>query len=81
MSSRLMLSITYSRHVKLAAPLLVLGVPNRNFHYATNPRDPKIVAAVDRWSLFKGYLCYKRSNWDLTMVAVVDRWSLFGGGR
>ncbi len=49
--------------------------------YNDHPRDPKIVAAVDRWSLFGGHLCHKRSNWDLKTVAVVDRWSLFGGGR
>jgi hypothetical protein len=49
--------------------------------YNDHPRDPKIVAVVDRWSLLGGHLCYKRSNWDLKTVAVVDRWSLFGGGR
>ena len=49
--------------------------------YNNHPRDPKIVAFVDRWSLFGGHLCYKWSNWDLKTVAVVDRWSLFGGGR
>ncbi len=49
--------------------------------YNDHPRDPKIVAVVDRWSLFRGHLCYKTSNWDLKIVAVVDRWSLFGGGR
>jgi hypothetical protein len=49
--------------------------------YNDHPRDPKIVAVVDRWSLFGGHLCYKWSNWDLKIVAVIDRWSLFGGGR
>jgi hypothetical protein len=49
--------------------------------YNDHPRDPKIVVVVDRWSLFRGHLCYKRSNWDLKIVAVVDRWSLFGSGR
>jgi hypothetical protein len=49
--------------------------------YNDHPRDPKIVAVVDRWSLFGGHLFYKRSNWDLKTVAVVDRWSIFGGGR
>ncbi len=49
--------------------------------YNEHPRDPKIVAAVEWWSLFGGYLCYKRSNWDLIIVVVVDRWSLFEGGR
>jgi len=46
-----------------------------------HPRDPKIVAVVDRWSLFRGHLCYKMSNWNLNKVAVVDRWSLFGSCR
>ncbi len=46
-----------------------------------DPWNPKIVAFVDRWSLFKGILCYKTSKWDLKIVVVIDRWSLFGGGR
>jgi len=45
-----------------------------------HPRDPKIMAAVDRLSLFGGHLCYKRSNWDLKIVVVVDMWLLFRGG-
>ncbi len=49
--------------------------------YNDHPWDPKILAVVDRWSLFRGHLCYKRSNMDLKTVAVVDRWSIFGGGR
>ncbi len=49
--------------------------------YNDHPRDPKIVAVVDRWSLFGCHLCNKRSNWDLKIVVVVDRWSLFGDGR
>ena len=49
--------------------------------YNNHPRDPKIVAAVDCWSLFGGHLCYKRSNWDLKIMVVIDRWSLFRGGR
>ncbi len=39
------------------------------------------MAVVDRWSLFRGHLCEKNSNWDLKIVAVIDRWLLFGGGR
>ncbi len=42
------------------------------------PRIPKIVAIVDRWSLLRGHLCYKMSNFDL--LDIVDRWSLVGGG-
>ena len=34
--------------------------------------NPKIVAFVDRRSLFTDYLCYKSSKWDLTMVAVIE---------
>jgi hypothetical protein len=49
--------------------------------YNDHPRDPKIVAVVDRWSFFRGHLCNKRPNWELKIVAVVDRWPLFGGGR
>jgi len=49
--------------------------------YNDHPRDPKIVAVVDRWSLFGGHLYYKRSNWDFKIVAAVDKWLLFGGGR
>ena len=33
------------------------------------------------WSLFRGHLCNKSSNWDLKMMVVIDRWSLFRGGR
>jgi hypothetical protein len=30
--------------------------------YNDQPWDPKRVAAVARWSLFRGYLCYKSSK-------------------
>jgi len=43
--------------------------------------DPKIVAVVERWSLFKGHLCSKSLKWDLKIVVIIDRWSLFGGGH
>jgi hypothetical protein len=43
--------------------------------------DPKKVAVVDRWSLFRVYLCNENFNLDLKMMVVIDRWSLFGGGR
>jgi hypothetical protein len=49
--------------------------------YNDPPWDPKIVAVVYRWSLFKGHLCNKSYKWDNKIVVVVDRWSLFGGGR
>jgi hypothetical protein len=41
--------------------------------YDDHPGDPKIVAFVDRWSLFRGCLCNKCSNLDLKMVVVIDR--------
>jgi hypothetical protein len=46
-----------------------------------HPWDPKIVAVVDRWLLFRGHLCDKSLKWDLTMVVVIDRWPILGGGR
>ncbi len=49
--------------------------------YNDHPWDPKIVAVGDRWSLFRGHSCSKRSIWDLKIVAGIDGWSLFGGGR
>jgi hypothetical protein len=51
------------------------------FVYEDHPWNPKIVAVVDRWSLFRRNLCYKRLHWDLKIVAVIDRGSLFRGGR
>ena len=49
--------------------------------YNEHPRYPKIVVVVYRWSLFRGHLYYKSSNWDHKMLVVIDRWSLYGGGR
>ncbi len=49
--------------------------------YNDQPRDPKVAAVVDRWSLFRGHLCCKSSIWDLRKVVVVDKGLLFGGGR
>ncbi len=43
--------------------------------YNDHPWDPKKVAAVDRWSLFRGHLRNKSSKWDLKKVVVID------GGR
>ncbi len=34
--------------------------------------DQKIVAVVDRWSLFRGHLCNKSSKWDLKMEMVAS---------
>ena len=45
-----------------------------------HPRDHKIVAVVDRWSLFRSHLCYKNSKWDPKKVVVEGSWLLFGGG-
>jgi len=51
--------------------------------YNDHPRDPKIVAVVDRWSLLRGMDVYVIKNLIGTSLGqpVVDRWSLFGGGR
>ena len=45
--------------------------------------DPKIVAVVDRWSLFRDHLCNKSSEWGLIngggryrQVVAIRRWSL-----
>ncbi len=52
-----------------------------NLCTTTTLGGPKIVAVVDRWSLFRGYLCIESSKWDHKMVVVRERWSLFGGSR
>jgi hypothetical protein len=44
------------------------------------PSGPKSVAVVGRWSLLRGHLCYKSSQWNLNMVVVIDRKSQYGGG-
>ncbi len=49
--------------------------------YKDHPWDPKIVAVVDRWSLFRGNLCNESPNWDLKIVVVIDRWSILWSGR
>jgi hypothetical protein len=46
-----------------------------------HPWDPKIVAIVDMWSLFRGILYYTNFNWAFKTVAFVGRWPLFRGGR
>jgi len=58
--------------VLICQPTLPLfSVPRSTFN--DHPQDPKIVAIVDRWSLFKGHLCYERPNWDLKKVVVIDK--------
>jgi len=49
--------------------------------YNDHPRDPKFVAVVDRWSLFRGSFVLQKLKMRPQMVVVVDKWSLFGGGR
>jgi hypothetical protein len=51
--------------------------------YNDHPRDPKIVAVVEKWSLFRCHLCNKSSKWDHKMavrryglVVVIRRWSI-----
>jgi hypothetical protein len=38
--------------------------------------NQKIVAVVDRWSLFKGHPCKKSFQWNHKIVVVIRRWSL-----
>ncbi len=40
------------------------------------PLDQKILAVVDRRSLFIGHWSNKTSKWNLRMAFVMDRWSL-----
>ncbi len=49
--------------------------------YNDHPWDHKIVAVVDRWSLFRGHFGSKSPKWDLKMVVVISSCSLFGSGR
>ena len=44
--------------------------------YNDHRRDPKFVVVVDRCSLSRGSLCYKKWKRDPTMVVGVDKWSL-----
>ncbi len=48
--------------------------------YNDHPWDRKMVAVVDRWSLFRGHLCNKSTKRVLKMMVITDRWSLFRGG-
>ncbi len=46
--------------------------------YNDHHGDPKIMAVVDRWPLFRGFSeCGKQ---DAKIVVIIDKWSLFGGG-
>jgi hypothetical protein len=51
--------------------------------YNGHPWDPKIVAVVHRWPLFRGFLIKIAIEFDLVRLrlAVVGRWPLFRGGR
>ncbi len=49
--------------------------------YKNHSWDLKVVAVVDRWSLFRGRLCNKTSKLDLKMAVIIDRWLLFEDGR
>ncbi len=46
--------------------------------YNDHPWDPKIMAVIHSWSLFRGHLYNKSSKGDLKLVVVGDRLSLFG---
>ncbi len=41
--------------------------------YNDHPWNPKIVAVVDRRSLFRGRSCNKTPKWDLKMSVVKDK--------
>jgi hypothetical protein len=51
--------------------------------YNDHPRDPKIVAVVDRWSLFDCTVkpVHYDHLWDQKKVVVTLRWSLFRGSK
>jgi hypothetical protein len=40
--------------------------------FIEQPLDPKIVAVVDRWSLFRGHLGNESSKWEHKIVVVID---------
>jgi len=62
---------------------MMANIDNFSLTFANfdHPRVLKIVAIVDRWSLFRGYLYYERSKWDLKIVTFTDRWSPFRGAH
>jgi hypothetical protein len=51
--------------------------------YNGHPWDPKIVAVVHRWPLFRGFSNKIPIKFDLAglRLAAVGRWPLFRGGR
>ncbi len=51
--------------------------------YNAHPWDPKILAVVDRWPLFRGFSIKIAIVFDLAglRLAVVGMWPLFRGGR
>jgi hypothetical protein len=51
--------------------------------YNGHPWDPKILAVVDRWPLFRDFSNKIAIEFDLAglRLAVVGRWPLFRGGR
>jgi hypothetical protein len=53
-----------------------------NPFYNGHPWDPKIVAVVHKWLLFRGFSIKIAIEFDLARLrlAVVGRWPLFRGG-
>ena len=51
--------------------------------YNGHPWDPKILAVVDWWPLFRGFSIKIAIEFDLAelRLAFVGRWLLFRGGR
>ncbi len=43
--------------------------------YNDHTLNPKLVAFIDRWSLYGGLLCTKSAKWDSSTLIVIDRWS------
>ncbi len=59
---------------KRVATLSLINVGSINITFKVkpvfnnHPRDPKNVEVVDRWSLFRGSLYYKKSNWPSSWI-------------
>ena len=50
-----------------------------NHDYIDHPRDPKFVAVVDRWSLYRGSFMLWKLKLGPQNSVTVDKWSLLGG--
>jgi hypothetical protein len=68
---------------KESAKIVILKTFTVKPVYNGHPWDPKIVAVVHRWLLFRGFSIKIAIKFDLAglRLAVVGRWPLFRGGR